>query len=298
MSERKFAILIDSTGDLGKELRTKWDIDYCPMNISINDKEIVASLDYDQGYSAHDIYETIRGGTRVFTTMVPATVFQDKFTYYVEKGMDVLYIACSSGLSGSVNVGAKVAEGILAEHPEAKIVCFDALISGYAQGDMGITASKLRAEGKTLDEVVAYLTENRLRWNQFGAVETLTYLKQAGRVSASSAFFGNLFGVKPILVSDSTGHNVAVRKVKGWKAVLTEIAKEGVKACQDTAQYPIYIGQADNEAGAEFCKQEILKLAPNATVIVGPIGPIIGASTGPGTVAVYTFGANTAPAGE
>ena len=116
MSKTNFSIFIDSTGDLGKELRTKFDIDYCPMNISINDKEIVASLDYDQGYSAHEIYEIMRGGTRIFTTMVPTTVFQEKFTKAVEEGNDVLYISCSSGLSGSVNVGIKVAEEIMKAH--------------------------------------------------------------------------------------------------------------------------------------------------------------------------------------
>ena len=155
---------------------------------------------------------------------------------------------------------------------------------------MAIEASKRRKEGMTFDEIVAWLEANKNRFNQFATVPTLSYLKQAGRVSATSAFFGNIFGVKPILISDCIGQNLAVEKVKGTKNSLLYCAKATVEAGEDLTGKTIYIGHADDVKAAEFVRDEILKLAPGVKTYIGPIGPIVGASTGPGTIGVYVFG--------
>ena len=286
----KFKIFIDSTGDLPKDLRDRYDIDYCPMVVTIDGKEVTASLDYDQGYSLKQFYDVMREGRRIFTSQVPDQTFREKFTAALEAGEDILYIGCSSKLSASVNAGEKVAIELRQKYTDRKIVCFDSLISCYGQGEMAIFASKMRAEGKSLEETVAWLEENKFKFNQFATVASLSYLKRAGRVSATSAFFGNILAVKPILISDCTGQNLAVEKVKGTKPSLLCVAKLGVEAGEDLDGKTIYIGHADDLAAAEFVKAEILRLAPNASTYIGPIGPIVGASTGPGTIGVYVFG--------
>ncbi len=286
----KFKIFIDSTGDLPKELRDKYDIDYCPMTVQVDGKDVLASLDYDQGYSLKEFYDVMREGRRIFTSQVPAPTFVAKFTEALEAGLDILYIACSDKLSASVLTGEKVAEDLRVKYPERKIVVFDSLIACLGQGLMAVYASNLRKEGKSLDEVHAWLNENKNKFNQFATVATLSYLKQAGRVSATSAFFGNIFGVKPILISDAIGQNFAIEKVKGTKASLLYIAKGIVEAADGLEGKEIYIGHADDLAAAEFVRAEILRLAPDAKTYIGPIGPIVGASTGPGTVACYVFG--------
>lgn len=287
---QKIKIFIDSTGDLPKDLRDKYDIDYCPMVVTVDDKEVVASLDYDQGYSLKEFYDVMRAGRRIFTSQVPDHVFVEKFTAALKEGYDVLYIACSSKLSASVNAGEKVAESLRKEFPERRIVAYDSKIACYGQGEMAIFASNMRKEGKSLDEIVAWLDENRFKFNQFATVESLSYLKRAGRVSATSAFFGNIFGVKPILISDRLGQNLAVEKVKGTKNSLLYLAKAIVEAGEDLTGKTIYIGHADAIQAAEFVRAEVLKLAPGVNTYIGPIGPIVGASTGPGTIGVYVFG--------
>lgn len=287
---QKIKIFIDSTGDLPKDLRDKYDIDYCPMVVTVDDKEVVASLDYDQGYSLKEFYDVMRAGRRIFTSQVPDHVFVEKFTAALKEGYDVLYIACSSKLSASVNAGEKVAESLRKEFPERKIVAYDSKIACYGQGEMAIFASNMRKEGKSLDEIVAWLDENRFKFNQFATVESLSYLKRAGRVSATSAFFGNIFGVKPILISDCLGQNLAVEKVKGTKNSLLYLAKAIVEAGEDLTGKTIYIGHADAIQAAEFVQAEVLKLAPGVSTYIGPIGPIVGASTGPGTIGVFVFG--------
>lgn len=291
MANRKFVIVVDSIAALGQKAREAWHIDdIAPMTVSIGEQDIVASPDYDQGYSLHEYFDYMRGGKRIFTSQVPVPTFEAVFNKWVDAGCDILYIGCSLRLSKSVEAAEKVAEHILEKHPEAKIVCFDGRNSNFAIADMARRAAAMRDEGKTLEEVHQYLLENRNKWNQFGTVETLTYLKQAGRVKASKAFFGNLFAIKPILISDALGNNVAIKNCKGRKNALLEIARMGVEAAEDIEHSTIYISHADDEKAAELVKNEILRLAKPGEIYVGPIDPIVGASTGPGTVIVYCFG--------
>ena len=290
----KIKIFIDSTGDLPKDLRDKYDIDYCPMVVTVDDKEVIASLDYDQGYTLKQFYDVMREGRRIFTSQVPDHVFVEKFTAALKDGFDILYIGCSSKLSASVLAGEKVAMGLRKDFPNNRIVVFDSKISCYGQGEMAIIASKMREEGKTLDEIEAWLSLNIFRFNQFATVDSLLYLKRAGRVSATSAFFGNIFGVKPILISDRLGQNLAIEKIKGTKQSLLYLANAAVEAGEDLTGKTIFIGHADAIKAAEFVRDEILKLAPSVNIYIGPIGPIVGASTGPGTIGVYVFGKEVA----
>lgn len=209
-----YAIITDSTSDLCKKFRTQYDIDYVQMNISYDDKELPASLDWDI-YSPKELYDTMRMGKRIRTTQVPYDAFLNKFKYYLEQEKDVLYISCSSALSGSINIARTVKQELEESYPNNKIVLVDSLISCLGQGLLVIKAASLRNEGKTIDEVKEYLEANKLKVNQVATVENLEYLKRAGRVRASSAFFGNLFGVKPIIISDVIGQNYAFKKVKG-----------------------------------------------------------------------------------
>ena len=294
-----FDIFIDSTGDMPAELRTKYDVDYVRMGVAVEDGDRMdASLDYDQGMSHHDFYQVMRDGKRIFTQQITEQEFAKRFVPSLEKGKDILYIACSSGLSASYSVSLKVSAELMKKYSDRKIICIDSLISGFAQADMAIKASEMREDGKTIDEVASWLKENLLRFNQFATVESLTALKRAGRVTASSAFFGNLFGVKPILISDTKGHNFAIEKSKGKKASLCRIADMAVDACEDPENETFYIADADSPEAAEITKEAILRRLPNAKIYRGNIGPIIGASTGPGTVAVYVFGKAVTACGE
>ena len=155
----QFKIFIDSTGDLPKDLRDEYDIDYCPMIVTVDEKEIVASLDYDQGYTLKQFYDVMREGRRIFTSQVPDQVFVEKFTAALEAGEDILYIACSSKLSASVLAGEKVAQKLREEYPNRKIVVFDSKIACYGQGEMAIFASKMRKEGKSIVMISEELME-------------------------------------------------------------------------------------------------------------------------------------------
>lgn len=286
-----FDIITDSTSDLSLALREKYGIDYCLMEFSEGEKNYRASLDWTD-ISYKDFYGSMRQGKRYKTVQVPVKTFDEKFREHLEQGKDVLYIACSSGLSGSVNTAKVMSEELKSSYPDRKIICIDSLISGMGQGSMAIKAAKMRDEGKSIEETASWIEENKLFFNQYGTVESLDYLKAAGRVTASSAFFGNLFAVKPILISDLEGHNLAVKKVKGRKSSLEELAVMTAKYIVDPADQTIYIGHADDEEAANTVAGKMKELIPGANTELYVIGPIVGASVGPGTIIVFYNGKN------
>ena len=287
MSE--FVILADSTSDLTKDVREKYDIDYVAMNYVIDGTEYVASLDWET-HSAKEFYDFMRNGKRATTTQVPREAFVEKFTQYLKMGKDILYIACSSALSGSVNLARVISNELAEEYRDNKIVCVDSLRCSLAQGYMAIRASELRKENKTIDEVAQYLEDNKLKFNMFGTVENLDYLRRAGRVKASSAFFGNMFGIKPIIISDVIGQNYANEKVKGAVNSKIKIAQHIAETVEDAGKALLCITHADCIEDAELLRDKILELVEFEDVMINNIGPIVGSCTGPGTVVAFCFG--------
>ena len=153
---KDFIILTDSTADICKELRDTYNIDYVAMNITYDNKEYKASLDWEE-YSPKELYDLMRNGKRVRTTQVPYSVYYDKFEQCAKSNLDVLYISCSSALSGSVNVARTVKDEIIEKYPDIKINVVDSLISSLGQASIVIKACILKQEGKTIDEVTQYL---------------------------------------------------------------------------------------------------------------------------------------------
>lgn len=293
----KYAIVSDSTCDLNNELRAKHHIDYVCMNYVIDEKEYPATLDWST-HSPKEFYDLMRKGTRITTTQVPREVFYNKFSSYLKEGMDVIYVACSSALSGSYNLATLIAKELLEEYPDNKVYCVDSLISSFGEGGLAIMASQLRAEGKTVEEVVSFLTENRLKMSQAGTVENLEYLRRAGRVKASKAFFGNLFGVKPIIISDTIGQNYAFKKAKGALNAKIAIAEHLAEMVEKPEEQILYISHADSEEAALQLKDIILERIPFAGSHIGYIAPIVGSCVGPGTIIGFCYGKEVTIKGE
>ncbi|MBR3838461.1 MAG: DegV family protein [Clostridia bacterium] len=286
---KKYVIIADSTCDLDADILKQYDIDYAKMGYVVDEKEYPAALEWDV-ISANEYYNMMRSGKKIRTLQVSGETFKEKFNYYIEQNVDILYIGCSSALSGSVNLGAIIARDLMAEHPEVTIRVIDTKISSLGQGHLVLTAARMRDEGKTLEEVAEYIESIKLTVNQFGTVDSMEYLKRAGRIKASKAFFGNLFGIKPIIISDVIGQNYAVKKVKGSYNSKLEIAKSVAECVIDSENQTLYISHADCIEEANVLRQEILKLAKFKDVYVNYIGPIVGASVGPGTLIAYCVG--------
>ena len=287
---KKYVILTDTGSDLEKEIRTQYDIEYVPMRYSFQGKDYEAGLDWEH-LSAKEFYDQMRAGERFITAQVNMETYKAVFKKYVEQGYDVLYVGTSSSISTSIKTGVLAAEEVMKEFPEAKIVCVDTLRACFALGILVIRAAELRAEGKTIEETADWLNENKLRSNMIGSVESLVYLKRAGRVSATSAFFGGLLNIKPIVIADAKGRNFAFEKVKGRKKSLERIAQLCKEAYVDDEHQHFFISHADCIEDAEALKQEVFKaLGKEIDIHIGIVGSCVGSAVGPGMISVHFLG--------
>ncbi len=287
---RKVQIITDSCSDLTPELLEKYGIDYARMTTVYNGQTAEAELDW----SAADVrrfYDIMRRGGRITTTQVPVEEFNRVFRKYLDDGRDIVYIGCSLKQSGSVNTAGVLAKKLAEEYPGASIKCIDSLRSCVCEGMLAIDAAQYAAAGADAGQTAAYVCSRRNLTREFCTVHSLESLRRAGRVRASSAFFGNLLGVKPVIVADADGEQAAYKKVKGRTASLDEIVSL-LKGCiTDSENQTVYLAHADcDPEEVEYVRNRILNEIPCRDVYTCYIGPIIGASIGPEAIAVFAFG--------
>lgn len=288
----KFQIFTDSSSDLTKEMRQKHHIEYFRMGFSINGKQYHADLDFIE-YSPDQLYEWIKdGNNKIQTSLITMEEYISRMKPYLEKGIDILYVACATALSGSFNVFRLLLDDVKKEYPDRKIIGIDTCRAGIPLGMIAMKASEMQIEGKSIEEVAEYVEKDKQRYNLCGTVETLTYLKRAGRVSGASAFFGNLFSVKPIIVADTKGHNYAVAKVKGTKKAYITLFDHMKEVVEGIEKPIIYIGQGQAPEAAAYFKKRFMEEL-NAEVVEYWVGPIIGIACGPGVIHLAAYGKET-----
>ena len=286
---RKFVIITDTSCDLSATYRDKYDIRLISVPYFVDGVEFASDLDW-KGVSAKDFYNSLRDGKKMRTNLINATKFKAEFKALLDEGYDVLAILCSSNVSSGVKESYVARDELKAEYPDAKIICIDALRGCHALGILLLTAGELREQGKSIEEVAEWVEENKLTSNMVGTVETLTYLKNAGRVSASSAFFGGIFNIKPIVIGDAKGRNFALEKVKGRKGSMRRIVEIVKETYLDVPHQKIFVSHADCLEEAEELKQMLLEALGDVQIYVDYVGPIVGSACGPGMLCAHYFG--------
>ena len=299
----KFVIFIDSTGDLTSEQRKQHNIEFVRMLVNWTDKdknfhETYADLDWSE-MSPTEYYNLMRDGAVVMTSQVTEQEFDLKFVPFLEKGFDILYLSCSSALSASGQLGARLYnEKYSKKYPNCKIRVVDTLCSGMGQGTMAMDAADMRDAGKSLDEIADEIEKTRLQYNQSATVEDLTTLAKHGRVKASTAFFGNIFGVKPIIISDGRGNNFAIEKAKGRRNALLRVASLTKERVINPEKQTCYLTEADARPEDLELLLAQLKEIGFKEVVVQKLGPILSASCGPATIGVFYKGQPETRIGE
>ena len=287
---RKVKIITDSCADLTAEQLSKYNIDYAKMSTVYEGKETPAKLTWTPD-EAHELYNIMRDGNRITTAQVSVEEFGRVFEEYLKQDMDIVYIGCSSKQSGSVNTGFVTARKLMAEYKGSTIICIDSLNASMGEGMLAIEAAKMANDGASATEIEAHILSIRKKVNQYVTVHSLDALKRAGRVKGSAAFFGNLMGVKPIIIADANGDQAAYKKVKGRQKSFEEIVAMLKSTIIEPEKQTIYLTHADCSKDeidglVELIKREI----PCIDVEIGYIGPIIGASIGPDAVGIWGFG--------
>ena len=287
----KYVIITDSSSDLTAENREKYNVEYIPNRFYYKDEEYDADLDW-KSVPMDEFFDYLRAGNRILTSQISSLACKETFEKWLKAGYDVLSISCPGVLSATAKVFFHTRDELQPQYPDRKIISIDATVSSGGLRMLCIKAAMLRQEGKTIDEVAAWVEENKKRVHQEGSVDNLSYLKRAGRISAVSAFFGGLLHIKPMIISDVHGYNVAVEKVKGRKASIERTVERVIERYKPTDYPDIFVQHTACEEDAKTLKsmlQERLGLSEDK-IHIGPVNTVMAASVGPGMFGVYFFG--------
>ena len=240
--------------------------------------------------SPKDFYNKEREGVMATTNAVNVGEASDAIESVLKQGRDVLVLAFSSGLSTTCN-SFQIAAGDLAEqYPDRKVYVVDTLCASLGQGMFVYQAAKLRQAGKSMEEVRDWAEQNKLRQCHWFTVNDLFFLKKGGRVSAATAVVGTMLQIKPVMHVDNEGHLIKVDTARGRKASLNALVDKVGELAENPAAQTMFISNSDCAEEAQYVADQIKAKYGTEEIIINSIGPVIGAHTGPGCVALFFMG--------
>jgi DegV family protein with EDD domain len=236
---------------------------------------------------AKSFYKILRTGKMITTSAVSIDRFLGEFEPVLKEGKDILYLGFSSGLSGTYNAGA-VAAGELAEkYPERKVFTVDTLAASMGQGLLVWYAANMKKKGASIEEVRDFAEENKLKLAHWFTVNDLFFLKRGGRVSAATAILGTALQIKPVLHVDDAGKLISVSKVRGRKSAVDALFAKIKDMATDVSEQTVFISHGDCIEDAEYLAEKIKSELGVKEVVISYVGPVIGAHSGPGTLALF-----------
>lgn len=284
-----YEILTDSTANLTDEIIDKFGIHIVSLTYKIGNKEYKS---YENGKScdAKAFYDRMRKGEIATTAQISRQVLHDEYKKVLDAGKDILYIGFSSALSGSTNSSFMVADEMRGEYPERKIIVVDSLSASMGQGLLVYYAAVMKNQGKTIEETASWLEANKLKLCHWFTVDNLIYLKRGGRISPTTAVLGTLMGIKPVLHVDNEGKLVSVGKIRGRRHSIDEIFKHMKETCENPEEQMIFISHGDCIEDARYLEDLVRTNLHVKDVVINYIDAVIGAHSGPGTLAVFFLG--------
>ena len=283
-----FKLVTDSTADLPVQYLEEHGI------ACINLSYILDGITYGQGIELEPkaFFDMMREGKMPTTSQVNPDEAKKFFEKMIETDKEILYIAFSSGLSGSYNSGRLAASEVMEEHSDCRIVVVDSLSASMGEGLLVYKVVQLMEQGMSLDEVVAWIENNRLKFVHVFTVDDLNHLYRGGRVSKTTAIIGTLAGIKPMLHVDNEGHLININKIRGRKKALAALVDymEEKTAGFDGENDMVMISHGDALQDAELVRDMIKERFGIRNFMINSLGPVIGTHTGPGLIALFFMG--------
>ena len=281
-----YVILTDSCCDLPASFAEKMQLDVLPLTVYVDDDSYRNYLD-GREIGFHEFYTRLVNAKNVKTAAVNHTEFIEAMEPHLAAGEDVLALIFSSGLSGTFNASAIAVNELREKYPERKIYTVDTLSASMGQGLFVYQCWKQKQEGKSIDEVRAYAEALIPNIAQWFTVNDLFFLKRGGRVSATTAIVGSALSIKPVMHVDDEGHLTKVSVARGRKGSIRALVEKMEEIGVDLANQPVFISHGDCEDDAEYLASLIREKFGTQEIVISYVGPVIGAHSGPGTLALF-----------
>ena len=284
-----YKIITDSTIDMDHKMIEELGLTVVPLRFTIDGKTYKDKADLSD-MPTETFYAKLREGKMSTTSQINADEFTRVFEPVLQGGEDVLYIAFSSGLSGTCQSAFIARDELKEKYPERKIYVFDSLCASLGEGLLVYHAAMLKRAGTDIDSLYKWLGENVLKLCHWFTVDDLMYLKRGGRISATTAVLGTVMQIKPVMHMDDAGTLKNVTKARGRKAALKALAQRLADTATDPADQTVFICHGDCLDDAEYTAEQIRALVPVKDIIINYVGPVIGAHTGPGVISIFFVG--------
>lgn len=280
--ENEFIILTDSSCDLPDSYLRENEIITVQLSFTLDGQTY-----HCNEMEPEEFYQRVRAGAMPITAQVNVEDARRLLEPLLQEGRDVLYIAFSSALSGTFHSGQVAVAELCKKYPERSLVIIDSLCASLGQGLLVHKANLLRREGKSIDEVAQWTRDNLMRVAHYVTVDDLMHLHRGGRVSKASAVVGSMLSVKPLIHMNNEGKLVVIDKMRGRKQALHKMVDLLADAVGDTENDVCFISHSDCVEDAAYVSGLVRERYGIRQFQINFIGPVIGAHTGAGTVAVF-----------
>ena len=283
---RDYIITVNSTVDMPKEWLKERGVPVIPLKYTMDGQTYTDMEDL----TAKEFFNKLREGKMSVTSQVNPEEAKAMLEPFVKEGKDVLHLSFSSGLSGTANSMRMAAEELSEEYPKQKIVAVDTLCACMGEGLLLHKALQLKEAGKTMEEVVQWVEENKLHICHDVTVDDLHHLHRGGRISKATAVLGSMVQIKPIIHMDNEGKLQVIGKERGRKKSLNKIVDMAVEQIKGWDNDIAMITHGDCQEDAEYVAKLVRERLGIENILINNIGTVIGSHTGPGVVAVFVMG--------
>ncbi len=285
----EYVIVTDSSADLDAAEVKELELQVIPLKFTIGGATYSDYPD-NRDMDPHVFYERLRAGEVATTAALNLEDAKGVFEPILKDGKDVLMLAFSSGLSSSCQACLLAAGELAEEYPDRKIYVVDTLCASRGQGLLVYHTVMKKRAGATLEEARDFAEENKLHLCHWFTVDDLMFLKRGGRVSATAAALGTMLSIKPVLHVDDEGHLINMSKTRGRKGSIKAIVDKAAELAIDPAGQTMFICHGDCLEDAEQLAQMVRERFGTKDIRIGYTGTVIGAHSGPGTLALFFLG--------
>ena len=263
-------IVTDSACDLPEAVCEQLGIEVVPLSIRFGEREYVDRKEL----STDAFWRELESASTLPETAAPSVgAFEETFRKLSDEGADgIVCINLSAKMSAtmqSAQVAAKALDG------ETPIEIIDSMSASMGIGNLALIAARRAANGATVEEIVREVEDARARQHVYAAVDTLEYLRKGGRIGGAQAMLGSMLSIKPVIVvkdgAVEQGGKVRTRS-KALQFLIDQIPAGKVEM--------ISVLHANAPDIDDFLKM-LEPVVPDAEVVVGKIGPVVGVHTGP-----------------
>lgn len=285
-----YQIVTDSSCNLPEDLIEELNLEVLPLTFMVDEVQYQSFLKGEKT-DLKQFYTMMREGKVITTSLPNLASSEELFRRILDNGTDVLYLGFSSGLSGTYEGMSGILDRLAPEYPNLNIMHIDTLAASLGQGLLVYLAAKMQESGASMDEVAQWVRDNRMKQCSWFTVDDLMFLFRGGRLSRTAAFAGSLLKIKPILHIDEAGHLVAMEKAKGRKKSIHALADHFEKhATKPWNEQVVTISHGDCAEDLDALKTMMEERFGVTKFITNYVDPVIGAHSGPGTLALFFMG--------